>query len=191
MVRIPFGIVFASRQAGDPTHVSACTKVLYTQDNSKANLTFVQVLKGMRQVLRSGNYSQIPQLTSSRPLDMGQRFYIVPPYHQGTKRAVLIGINYTGQNGELSGCHNDCLNMKDYIKNVWGFSEANITMLMDDGYHKSPTRYNILKAYKKVAAASKSGDAAFCHYSGKIKIWPVLLALCLISPLTLLYAQLV
>ena len=27
--------------------------------------------------------------------------------YQGTKRAVMIGINYVGQDGELSGCHND------------------------------------------------------------------------------------
>jgi hypothetical protein len=24
----------------------------------------------------------------------------------------MVGINYVGQNGELSGCHNDVLNMK-------------------------------------------------------------------------------
>ena len=101
-------------------------------------------------------------------MDVSQKFYIVPPNCQGTKRAVLIGINYVNQQGELSGCHNDCLNMKDYIMNVWGFKEENITVLMDDGYHARPTRTNIINAYKEVAYSSQSGDAVFCHYSGKL-----------------------
>ena len=39
-----------------------------------------------------------------------------------TKRALLIGINYFGQNGQLSGCHNDVDNMKNYLKSC-GFTE--------------------------------------------------------------------
>lgn len=120
----------------------------------------------MRSVLRGG-YSQIPQLTSSQPIDMNDTFYMVPPKCVGTKRAVLIGINYVGQDGELSGCHNDCLNIRDYILTVCGFAQEDIVVLMDDGYHRSPTRANILDAYRAVAAATKSGDAVFCHYSGK------------------------
>ena len=127
----------------------------------------MQVLKGMRRVLRAGNYSQNPHLTSSHPIDVSQTFYIVPPEcRQGAKRAVLIGINYVGQKGELSGCHNDCLNMKEYLQEVCGFAEDDIMVLMDDGYHVSPTRSNILKAYQRLAAASQSGDAVYCHYSG-------------------------
>lgn len=146
---------------------SALLKVLYSDDNSSASdLTFVQVLGKMRKVLRKGRYSQIPQLTSAHQMDVSQKFYIVPPKCTGQKRAVLIGINYEGQNGELSGCHNDCLNMKDYIMDVWGFEEENITVLMDDGEHYAPTRSNILSAYQQVVASSKSGDAVFCHYSG-------------------------
>ena len=123
----------------------------------------------MRKILRNGKYTQIPQLTSAKQMDVSQKFYLVPPDCKGTKRAVLIGINYVGQNGELSGCHNDCRNMKDYIMNVWGFQEENITVLMDDGYHHRPTRRNIINAYKDLASASVSGDAVFCHYSGKYR----------------------
>lgn len=143
---------------------SALLKVLYA--NGLSGLTFVQVLSKMRTILKKGSYSQIPQLTSSQKLDMSQAFFIVPPNCTGTKRAVMIGINYTGQNGELSGCHNDCLNMKDFIQNECGVAEENITVLMDDGEHTLPTRANILSAYKAVAAASSDGDAVFCHYSG-------------------------
>ena len=71
--------------------------VLYSNQGATTDLTFVQVLSQMRSILRSGRYSQVPQLTSSQKMDVTQQFYIVPPKCQGTKRAVLIGINYTGQ----------------------------------------------------------------------------------------------
>jgi hypothetical protein len=50
---------------------------------------------------------------------------------------------------------------------VHGFDEDNITVLMDDGNHPSPTKKNILAAYKKVVAESEAGDAIFLHYSGE------------------------
>jgi metacaspase-1 len=53
-----------------------------------------------------------------------------------------------------------------YIKNVHGFSDENITILLDDDQHQSPTRDNMLAAYKKVVSESQAGDAIFCHYSG-------------------------
>jgi len=146
---------------------SALLKVLYSNQAAVTDLTFVKVLTKMRTVLQSGGFSQNPQLTSSQEMDVNQQFYIVPPKCQGTKRAVLIGINYTGQSGELSGCQNDCINIKDYIMNVWGFEEENIVILMDDGNHTNPTRSNILEAYKNLVTNSEDGDAAFCHYSGK------------------------
>jgi len=63
-------------------------------------------------------------------------------------------------------CHNDVKNMIEYIKNVHGFTDENITILMDDGNHTNPTHDNILAAYKKVVSESQAGDAVFCHYSG-------------------------
>jgi hypothetical protein len=53
-------------------------------------------------------YDQVPELTSSRLIDVNKTMYIVPPGATGSRRAILIGINYTGQQGQLSGCHNDC-----------------------------------------------------------------------------------
>jgi hypothetical protein len=83
-----------------------------------------------------------------------------------TSRLAFSGINYGGQQGELSGCHNDVGNMKEYIKDIHGFEESHITILMDDGKHTEPTRDNILKAYRDLVSASKKGDAVFIHYSG-------------------------
>lgn len=122
----------------------------------------------MRGILGQGRYTQIPQLSSSRPLDIGQTFDVVPPScENGTRRALMIGINYTGHaQGVLSGCHNDVKNMIEYIKDVHGFTDDNITVLMDDGNHTSPTHTNIIAAYKKLVAETQPGDAVFCHYSG-------------------------
>jgi metal-dependent hydrolase (beta-lactamase superfamily II) len=142
-------------------------KVLYA--NHKApdeDLSFQDVLLAMRSYLKKGGYSQIPQLTSSRPLDVKSKFEIVPDGSTGTHRAVIIGINYVGQEGQLSGCHNDAMNMMEYIKDVHGFQEENITVLLDDGEHTSPTKENILDAYRTLVASCKAGDVAFCHYSG-------------------------
>lgn len=42
---------------------------------------------------------------------MHEKFHVVPEGSVGTKRAVMIGINYVGQEGELSGCQNDVQNV--------------------------------------------------------------------------------
>ena len=128
----------------------------------------MEVLSEMRDILNKGRYKQIPQLTSSQPMDVTQPFCLAPPTGYGTKRAVLIGINYSNhKTGQLKGCHNDCLNMKAYIMKHCGFDEDNIIVLLDDGDHPDPTRANILEAYRTMARVSRSGDAVFCHYSGK------------------------
>lgn len=84
----------------------------------------------------------------------------------GAKRAVLIGINYVGQQGELSGCHNDVGNMRRYIEKVHGFTEERMTVLMDDGQHDEPTHANIMAAFRRLVQDTQEGDAVFVHYSG-------------------------
>jgi metacaspase-1 len=100
-------------------------------------------------------------------MDVNTTFDLVPNEATGTRRALLIGINYVGhEKGQLSGCHNDVKNMVEYIKDCHGFDPSNITILMDDGQHTSPTKANILQAYRNIVAAAQPGDALFCHYSG-------------------------
>mmetsp|Transcript_6831 Transcript_6831/g.13341 ORF Transcript_6831/g.13341 Transcript_6831/m.13341 type:complete len:351 (-) Transcript_6831:1263-2315(-) len=155
----------AGRAGGACT--SALLKVLYADHHrTEEDLSFQETLLKMREILSSGRYTQIPQLTSSRPMNIQESFDLVPPDCSGERRALLIGINYIGQQGELSGCHNDVMNIKEYIIDVHGFPEENITILLDDGEHRDPTRENILDAYKALVSASKAGDACFCHYSG-------------------------
>jgi hypothetical protein len=37
---------------------------------------------------------------------------------------------------------------------------------MDDGNHESPTKDNMIAAYKKIVSECEAGDALFLHYSG-------------------------
>lgn len=64
-------------------------------------MSWVECLRKMRTELQQMGYDQIPQLTSSRLIDVNKPMYICPPNSHGRKRAVLIGINYTGQQGQL------------------------------------------------------------------------------------------
>jgi len=151
----------------------ACTaallQVLYAARNAgtSEDMSWVQLLRSMRENLNSKGFDQVPQLTSSRLIDVTQPCEFVNKTSTlGTKRAVLIGINYCGQQGELSGCHNDVKNVKEYLQTVHGFQEQNMTILMDDGFHSEPNKRNIMNAYRNVVRASLPGDTVFCHYSG-------------------------
>jgi hypothetical protein len=101
----------AGRAGGACT--SALLQVLHGGDSRQ--MSWVTLLRTMRNVLLQMGFDQVPQLTSSRMIDVSKDFYICPPGSNGSKRAVLIGINYTGQQGQLSGCHNDAGNILKYL----------------------------------------------------------------------------
>ena len=96
----------------------ACTSVLLNvlyADEQKLDedLSFTEVLERMRGILEQRGYTQIPQLTSNHSIDVTKTFDLVPNETSGTRRALMIGINYVGhEQGQLSGCHNDVHNMK-------------------------------------------------------------------------------
>lgn len=162
----------AGRQGGACT--AALLQVLYnkhpTQSDSNnynraAGMSWVDVLREMRQNLDSKGYSQVPQLSSSKIINVNEPMTIVEN-PTGVKRAVLIGINYVGQQGQLSGCHNDVRNIQDFLQRVHGFQQHNMTVLMDDGRHKEPTYANIMAAFDWIVKESMAGDTVWIHYSG-------------------------
>lgn len=83
----------------------------------------------------------------------------------GTKRALLVGINYKGTDSELYGCINDALNIQQRLVQKGGFLERNIVLLTDDTT-KKPTKNNILKAFADMLTAAQPGDLLFFLYSG-------------------------
>lgn len=146
----------------------ACTSALLKvlNENQGRSMSWIDLLHRMRSILKSKGFDQVPQLSSSRMIDVKNPFEIVPQESQGRRRAVLIGINYEGQQGQLSGCHNDANNIKRYLIGKQGFKEKDMLILIDDDCHHSPTRKNILEAFDRIVEYSKSGDVVFIHYSG-------------------------
>mmetsp|Transcript_29561 Transcript_29561/g.35154 ORF Transcript_29561/g.35154 Transcript_29561/m.35154 type:complete len:316 (+) Transcript_29561:196-1143(+) len=163
-----FKLPSAQDQAGGAC-TAALLRMLYAARESACDqdLSWVRLLRSMKQNLKAKGIDHIPQLTSSRLTDVNMPCVFVNPDHpRGTKRAVLIGINYSGQEGELAGCHNDVRNMKVYLETIHLFKPEHILILMDDGIHSPPTKRNIMNAYDGLARQTKAGDTVFCQYVG-------------------------
>jgi len=79
-----------------------------------------------------------------------------------SKRALLIGINYIGMKGQLSGCINDTRNMKRFLMSI-GYSEENIIVVTEKS-DKIPTKETILKELKALVTSGAT-NLVFC-YSG-------------------------
>jgi hypothetical protein len=78
------------------------------------------------------------------------------------KKALLVGINYTGTSNELFGCINDVNSIKERISSK-GFTNINI---LTDLTTKKPTKANILLEFKNLLINSKAGDLLFFLFSG-------------------------
>jgi hypothetical protein len=81
----------------------------------------------------------------------------------GVRRALLIGINYIGQKGELRGCHADVNNMNSYLVSK-GFQDVKI--LRDVAGEEPPTRPNMISAMRWLVADAKENSSLVLHYSG-------------------------
>ena len=85
----------------------------------------------------------------------------------GTKRALLIGINYlTSPTVRLNGCLNDVVNIENMLMDAYGYKQSNIIVLRDDDPSHMPTRNNILLALQNIVAVSAANDEIWVHYSG-------------------------
>lgn len=87
------------------------------------------------------------------------------PAITGTRRAVLIGLNYIGTRNELLGCIEDVRNVQEVLQGTLGYSPENITLLTEVSVTR-PTRANIVAALTALISATRPGDVAFVWYSG-------------------------
>lgn len=84
-----------------------------------------------------------------------------------TKRALLIGLNYTATpTVQLGGCINDIINMRNVLIDAYGYQDPNIYILRDDDKNRLPTRSNIIVWLSQLIAMSTSSDTLWVHYSG-------------------------
>ncbi|KAJ6526919.1 caspase domain-containing protein [Mycena vulgaris] len=86
----------------------------------------------------------------------------------GRKRALLIGIRKVKGYAKLKGAHDDVHKMSALLKDLYHYTPADITVLLDDKIdgHVKPTRTNILNAITDFVKDVKAGDRLFFHYSG-------------------------
>lgn len=80
-----------------------------------------------------------------------------------SKRALLIGCNYSGAN-QLYGCINDVIQMKGLLIDVYGFDPASIVTLRDDDPTNMPRKDRIVREIQALVAANPA--SLFLMYSG-------------------------
>lgn len=141
----------------------ACTNALLASLENNPNPSWIELLTDMRTILSDKGYTQIPQMSSSRKMDLAGA-YEIQSEGGGSQKALLVGINYIGQQGELSGCCNDVTAMKIMLEGQ-GFSDFRV--LRDDGEGDGmPDTQNILEGFKWLMEGAQAGDSLFFHYSG-------------------------
>jgi len=83
------------------------------------------------------------------------------------KKALLIGINYLRDpNNQLYGCINDAIQIKNYLIDVLGYKEQDITLLRDDMPDSLPTGKRIITELIKLINDSYNCSELFFHFSG-------------------------
>ena len=144
--------------------------ILSHTETEAATISILDLLKRLRKnivELADGRFTQSPAFSSSKKVDMDKPFLIVPPDCIGTKRAVVVGINYVGTAApELKACQNDALNFTRYLTKVHGFEEENIALLLDDGKCTNPTKWNIWTALHTMVRGSEAGDVCVFYFAG-------------------------
>jgi hypothetical protein len=86
----------------------------------------------------------------------------------GRRKALLIGINYFGQQAELRGCINDVQNVSRYLHENFGYQRDDMVLLTDDQQNpmSQPTKNNLLRAMNWLVKDAQPNDSLFFHYSG-------------------------
>ncbi len=92
----------------------------------------------------------------------------------GRRKALLIGINYFNQRGELRGCINDVKNMSSYLSQNFGYRPEDMVILTDDLQNpkSQPTKHNILTAMHWLVRDARPNDSLFFHFSGVYSPFP-------------------
>ncbi|KIY73034.1 peptidase C14 [Cylindrobasidium torrendii FP15055 ss-10] len=108
-----------------------------------------------------------------RPPNQVQTQQVQQPYFRysqcnGKKKALCIGINYTGTPAELKGCINDVHNIQRFLMRQCGYRQEDMVTLTDNSRNprQQPTRDNILQAMQWLVRNAQPNDSLFFHYSG-------------------------
>ncbi|KAH8645645.1 caspase domain-containing protein [Xylariales sp. PMI_506] len=123
--------------------------------------------------VNSSSYNQgAPPAPPSGPQSFGygapQNYAFQYSACTGRRKALLIGINYFGQRGQLRGCINDVRNMSGYLVEHFAYKREDMVILTDDQQNpmSQPTKQNILRAMHWLVKDARPNDSLFFHYSG-------------------------
>ena len=86
-----------------------------------------------------------------------------------TRKALLIGINYLGQHGQLRGCIDAVRNMGQFLVENYRYKREDMVILTDDQQNamNQPTKQNIMRAMQWLVKDARPNDSLFIHYSGR------------------------
>jgi len=94
------------------------------------------------------------------------------PSNAVSRKALLVGINYSDAHAQLKGCVNDAWNINCLLRHSLKFQEDQIRLLIDgengmppkEG--RRPTRANITAGLQWLVQGAKPGDCLFLLFSG-------------------------
>jgi len=88
----------------------------------------------------------------------------------GKRKSLLVGINYSGTEAELSGCIADVKRMQPFLAQFGFPSDQHCQMVLLDApgwpHYRRPTLANMRQAIRWLVHDVQTGDALFFHYSG-------------------------
>ncbi|KAI9597076.1 caspase domain-containing protein [Syncephalis fuscata] len=119
----------------------------------------------------SSQYAEPPKMNSGSTIVQnipGSNNKLYSSDCRGNKKALFIGINYTGTNAALNGCINDVHNIRQFLQENYGLKSDHCVQLTDDQEDAKylPTRSNITNAMHWLVRDAQPGDSLFLHYSG-------------------------
>lgn len=88
------------------------------------------------------------------------------------KRAIVIGINYTGKPNALKGCVNDAIDIREVLVKKYDFRPQDIQVLVDDSRGAPgipslpPTKNNVIAAFNNMIRQVRNGDHIVFTFSG-------------------------
>ncbi|KAG8988810.1 Ca(2+)-dependent cysteine protease [Tulasnella sp. JGI-2019a] len=112
--------------------------------------------------------SQMQSYIPPAEQDLGGQDYMYSQCN-GRKKALLIGINYTGTSSVLQGCQNDVKQMKQFIQQHYRYEDGDVVMLTDEPHrqpNEQPTRANIIWGMQWLVRNAEPNDSLFFHFSG-------------------------
>ncbi|GAB5565953.1 MAG: hypothetical protein Wins2KO_30160 [Winogradskyella sp.] len=82
---------------------------------------------------------------------------------EGTKRAIIVGVSdYNENNLKLNFADNDAALFKNYLKDIEGLENENISLLIN----KDAVALNIVQELKKQFKVSEDGDVLYIYFAG-------------------------